>query len=143
MPCLVVAAGAIRDEGTSYHYVPAGKYVRCPTSVVNSLDRELHAVGWPVRCGDVWTTDAPYGETASQLERWSSKGVLAVEMQAASLFAFGAARNVAVGCVAVVSNAIDHDGPQFDTGAQEDGLRIIEACARAATAFFSTRCVLP
>jgi hypothetical protein len=52
-------------------------------------------------------------------------------MQAASLFAFGAARGVAVVSVAMVSNAVDHDGEQFNTGSQHDGLRIIKACARA------------
>ena len=53
-------------------------------------------------------------------------GVLAVEMQAASRFAFGAAQGVAVASVAMVSNAVDHEGEQFNTGTQHDGLRIIE-----------------
>jgi uridine phosphorylase len=97
------------------------------------LQRELAATGWTVRCGEVWTTDAPYRETKSQLEDWATEGVLAVEMQAASLFAFGAAMGVSVACIAMVSNAVDHDGQQFDTGSQEDGLRIIEACVRAFT----------
>jgi hypothetical protein len=56
-------------------------------------------------------------------------------MQAASLFAFGIARGVSVASVAMVSNAVDHDGQQFDTGTQRDGLRIIEACARAFKAW--------
>jgi uridine phosphorylase len=69
------------------------------------------------------------------LEEWAAEGVLAVEMQAASLFAFGIARGVAVASVATVSNGVDHDGGQFDTGSEEDGLRIIEACVRAFNAF--------
>ena len=59
-------------------------------------------------------------------------------MQAASLFAFGAARGVAVASVAMISNAVDHDGEQFDTGSQEDGLRILEGCARASRAFLAS-----
>ena len=51
-------------------------------------------------------------------------------MQAASLFAFGVARGVAVGSVAMVSNAVDHEGEQFNTGSQKDGLLILEVCAR-------------
>jgi uridine phosphorylase len=134
LPCLVPVTGAIRDEGTSFHYLPASKDVGCPVPVfVPILERELAATGWTVRCGKVWTTDAPYRETKTQLEEWATEGVLAVEMQAASLFAFGAARGVAVASVAMVSNASDHDGQQFDTGSQQDGLRIIEACARAFT----------
>ena len=136
LPCLVVATSAIRDEGTSFHYLPASRDVACPaTVVVPLLERELAATGWSVRSGEVWTTDAPYRETTTQLENWAAEGVLAVEMQAASLFAFGVARGVAVAAIAMVSNAVDHDGRQFDTGSQEDGLRIIHACVRAFAAF--------
>lgn len=138
VPCLVVASAAIRDEGTSLHYLPAGKQIDCPTQVTSFLERELVATNWPVRCGTVWTTDAPYRETSSQLQAWAREGVVAVEMQAASLFAFAAARSVSVGVVAMVSNAVDHAGQQFDTGTQEDGLRILKACARAARAFLAT-----
>lgn len=139
LPCLVAVTGAIRDEGTSLHYLPAGKDIACPAPAVPLLlERELAATGWTVRRGIVWTTDAPYRETKTQLEEWANGGVLAVEMQAASLFAFGAARNVAVGSVAMVSNAVDHGGEQFDTGSQKDGLRILEACARASRAFLAS-----
>jgi len=139
LPCLVAVTKAIRDEGTSFHYLPAGKDVACPApDVVPLLERELaSSTGWTVRCGSVWTTDAPYRETQTQLEKWAGEGVLAVEIQAASLFAFGAARVVSVASVAMVSNAVDHEGEQFDTGSQQDGLRIIEACARASQAFLS------
>lgn len=137
VPCLVVATGAIRDEGTSLHYLPAATEIACPTPLAPFLERELAATGWPVRCGRVWTTDAPYRETVSQLNEWAGDGVLAVEMQAASLFAFGAARGAAVGAVAMVSNAVDHTGQQFDTGTEQDGLRILKALARAARSFLS------
>jgi len=131
VPCLVVATSAIRDEGTSYHYIPPSTEVACPSPIVPILEHELKATGWPVRAGRVWTTDAPYRETKVQLMNWASEGVLAVEMQAASLFAFGIARQVPVACVAMVSNAIDHTGDQFDTGSQEDGLSIVRGILRA------------
>lgn len=137
LPCLVVATSAIRDEGTSYHYVPPSKEVACNSQVVPLLERELIATGWAVRSGKVWTTDAPYRESKLQLEKWSNEGVLAVEMQAASLFAFGAARQVSVATIAMVSNAVDHSGKQFDTGSQEDGLRILKGIARAGRSFLA------
>ncbi len=91
LPCLVVATGAIRDEGTSLHYLPPGKEVACPSpGTAAVIEQELTSTGWPVRTGRVWTTDAPYRETQAQLDHWASEGVLAVEMQAASLFAFAA-----------------------------------------------------
>ena len=135
LPCLVVATSAIRDEGTSYHYLPPGREVVCPTQITSLLQRELQATGWTTRSGQVWTTDAPYRETPAQLERWAGAGALAVEMQAASLFAFGMARQASVACVAMVSNAIDHRGEQFDTGSQDDGLRILQGIARAARSY--------
>jgi uridine phosphorylase len=132
LPCLLVITSAIRDEGTSFHYLPAGNEVACPSSeVVGPLEEELSETGWSVRSGKVWTTDAPYRETQSQLLQWGEDGVLAVEMQAASLFAFGTAQGVGVASVAMVSNAVDHDGEQFNTGSQHDGLRIVRACVRA------------
>ena len=132
VPCLVVATGAIRDEGVSFHYLAPSKHVVCPSPhLLPVLERELTATGWKVRLGKLWTTDAPYRETETQLAEWANDGVLAVEMQAASLFAFGVARGVAVAAVAMVSNAVDHEGQQFDTGSEQDGFRILQACVRA------------
>lgn len=131
LPSLVVATGAIRDEGTSLHYLPPSPLVLCPSEVTNALPGELASTGWHVESGIVWTTDAPYRETLSQLQHWSARGVLAVEMQAASLFAFGVARDADVALVAVVSNAIDHTGDSFDTGTPSDGRRIAHAIVRA------------
>jgi uridine phosphorylase len=138
LPCLVVVASAIRDEGTSYHYVAPGNEVACKSPVLPLLERELIATGWAVRSGKVWTTDAPYRETKAQLNKWAREGVLAVEMQAASLFAFGIARQASVASVAMVSNAVDHAGAQFDTGSQDDGLRVLKGIARAARSLFAT-----
>ncbi len=138
LPCLVVATSAIRDEGTSYHYLPPGSEVACKSPVVPLLERELIATGWAVRTGKVWTTDAPYRETKAQLNTWAREGALAVEMQAASLFAFGIAKRAPVASVAMVSNAVDHAGAQFDTGSHEDGLRVLKGIARAARTLFAT-----
>lgn len=136
LPCLVVATAAIRDEGTSYHYLPPASEVPCPTPVVAHLERELvAATGWNVRAGKVWTTDAPYRETRTQMTSWAGQQALAVEMQTASLFAFGEAQQAAVASVLTVSNAIDHQGQQFDTGSPEEGLRILQGIVRAARSY--------
>jgi uridine phosphorylase len=137
LPCLLVVTDAIRDEGSSYHYLPPSREVTCPTAIVPLLLQNLLTTGWPVRSGKVWTTDAPYRETETQLRNWAEEGVSAVEMQAAGLFAFGTASGAAVASVAVVSNAFDHPGQQFDTGPQEDGLKILASLARAARLFFA------
>jgi uridine phosphorylase len=135
LPGLVVATSAIRDEGTSYHYLPPGEDATCPLHLTLTIARELSRTGLAVRMGKVWTTDAPYRETNQQLEKWEREGVLAVEMQAASLFAFGKARNANVAVVARVSNAVDHQGSQFNTGSNEQGMEILKALARAGRSF--------
>lgn len=137
LPCIVIASAAIRDEGTSYHYLPPGEVVECPIAIGDFLLTELQRVG-AVRQGLVWTTDAPYRETAAQLQQWAKREVLAVEMQAASLFAFATARGANVAVVALVSNGVDYAGEQFDRGTNEDGLRVIEAIVRAGKQFLSS-----
>jgi uridine phosphorylase len=134
---VVVADRAIRDEGTSYHYLPASESVAAPPGIADALEAELSAVGLPVRRGLVWTTDAPYRETAEQIYRDARMGALAVEMQAASLFAFAAARGVAVGMVAHVTNAPDHDGESFDKGSHDLQRDLVHAVCRGAHRFLN------
>lgn len=132
IPSLVVPAKALRDEGTSYHYLPAAESVDGDAGLTAALQEELCGLGLPVVAGPVWTTDAPYRETSEQLERHATNGILAVEMQAASLFAFGAARGVRCGVVAHVTNGVDHSSEgQFDKGTHQFGFEILKAMCRA------------
>ncbi|OFW39435.1 MAG: hypothetical protein A3J29_20730 [Acidobacteria bacterium RIFCSPLOWO2_12_FULL_67_14b] len=135
LPSIVVVDAAVRDEGTSLHYLKASPTVSTPTpSLVTHLARELGAVG-AVQEGLVWTTDAPYRETEDQLRRWAAAGALAVEMQAASLFAFGVTTGARIGMVALISNSPATPQERFDTGGHGYRLRVLTAVARAARAF--------
>ncbi len=138
VPSLVVAESAVRDEGTSYHYLPASDMATAPPGINNCLTTELQDLGLPLHGGIVWTTDAPYRETREQLTLHAQQGVLAVEMQAASLFAFAQARNVTVGVVAHVTNAIEHSGDDFDKGADDFGLTLVRAMCRAGLRFVAS-----
>ncbi len=138
LPSILVIDEAIRDEGTSLHYLPAAPTVAAPTPGIGALlAAELRALDVPVTTGMVWTTDAPYRETSDQLRMWAEKGVLAVEMQAASLFAFARAREAHVAMVALVSNGVDEVSGQFDTGGHDFRTGVLAAVARAAAAFLS------
>jgi uridine phosphorylase len=140
IPSLVVPASALRDEGTSYHYLAAAESVHGDLELMAALREELDGLGLPVVTGSVWTTDAPYRETSEQLERHASDGVLAVEMQAASLFAFGASRGVRCGVVAHVTNGVGHSAEdQFDKGAHQLGFEILKAMARAGRRSLQSR----
>jgi uridine phosphorylase len=99
------------------------------------MAHELTALRVPVARGAVWTTDAPYRETPDQLRMWGERGVLAVEMQAASLFAFARARAAHVAMVALVSNGIDQIQTGFDTGGHDFRRQILAAVGSAAQAY--------
>jgi len=129
LPGIVVADEAVRDEGTSLHYMAPSETVKADHVLAESLTEAMGTVGLPVRQGLVWTTDAPYRETRSQIDHWASRGVLAVEMQAASLFAFSQARSVPTGLVAHVTNAIDHEGEPFHKGPGDVDVAMLAAIA--------------
>lgn len=138
VPSLVVATAAIRDEGTSYHYLSASHSAAAHATLAEALQRGLSKLDIPVLSGSVWTTDAPYRETKQQLAEYARQGVLAVEMQAASLFAFGIARSLPVGMIAHVTNAVDHKQAPFEKGSQDFGKRLLETMCRAAKSFLGS-----
>lgn len=134
LPSLVVIDEAIRDEGTSLHYMPASRTVRGDAALADELTRALAAVSLPLRRGLAWTTDAPYRETRERIAHRAAEGALAVEMQAAALFAFGRARGARVGVVAHVTNAVDAQDEPFHKGPEDEDEQILFAMCRAAFA---------
>jgi uridine phosphorylase len=139
LPSVVIIDEAVRDEGTSLHYVPPSTTSATPTrAIVELLARELSGVAAHVQRGITWTTDAPYRETADQLRLWAERGILAVEMQAASLFAFAHARSANVAMVALVSNSVEAATEPFDTGGHEFRTSVLAAIARGAHTFSKT-----
>lgn len=75
-----------------------------------------------VLVGATWTTDAPFRETADAIDLAKSKGVLAVEMEAAALYAFAASAKAQVLCLAHVTNTMGQAGDDFEKG-EADGTR--------------------
>ncbi len=132
LPSLVVVEHAIRDEGTSYHYLSPGNAVQSNPQLAHALEEGVKTLGLPTLRGAVWTTDAPYRETQRQLDEHAANGVLAVEMQAASLLAFSEARGTPVGVVALVTNATDHAEENFSKGSHHFGKQLLEAMCRSA-----------
>ena len=137
VPSLVVATRAVRDEGTSYHYLPASETVDAPSNVAQLLNMELETLPIPVLSGSVWTTDAPYRETEKKLFVHAAAGVLAVEMQTASLFAFSKALQFPVGSVAYVTNRVGKTDESFDKGTRILEFEILKRICRAGKRFVS------
>jgi len=83
---------ALRDEGTSYHYLPPAEFVAAEERLVEAAMKALARSVQPVYRGASWTTDAPFRETAAAIAHCRGRQVLAVEMEAAGLYAFSRAR---------------------------------------------------
>ena len=107
---VIVLTGAARDEGVSYHYVAPEAKVRPDDRLSARLRDGLIGHGLAVAEGLTWTTDAPYRETAEEIEYYRNEGVVAVEMEAAAVFAVAEARGVRLAS-AVVLDAVIGDPP--------------------------------
>ena len=94
---VIVPTGAIRDEGTSYHYAPPDVEVVPHASALKAIDDVLTEAGVPHDRGLTWTTDAFFRETPAKVARRRDQGCITVEMEAASMFAASAFRGVVYG----------------------------------------------
>jgi len=133
-PYFVVIDRALRDEGTSYHYLPPAEFAEADGALVATAMQALRDVPCPTYRGATWTTDAPFRETSAAIEQACRRGILAVEMEAAALYAFAQARRKPVLCLAHVTNRMAVDGGDFEKGEAEGAyasLAVIAAIARA------------
>lgn len=90
----VVVHSAVRDEGTSFHYLAPGRVVDADPDGVAALQATLGDAGVPFLGGRSWTTDALYRETRERVARRVAEGCLTVEMEASAFFAVARYRNV-------------------------------------------------
>jgi len=115
-PYYILIERALRDEGTSYHYLPPSTYAQADPALVTLAAQALGRAGHRVHRGATWTTDAPFRETAEAIALRRSEGILAVEMEAAALYAFAAACAKPVICLAHVSNQLGCREGDFEKG---------------------------
>lgn len=84
---IIIPISAVRDEGTSYHYVEPLREIECHKETLESAIKILTEMGVPFRTGKTWTTDAMYRETPDMIELRRNEGCITVEMEAAAFFA--------------------------------------------------------
>ena len=94
---IIVPTSAVRDEGTSYHYLPPGREVAATPEAVSAIEKTLRNHGVDYLVGKTWTTDGIYRETRRKVERRRGEGCLTVEMEAAAFFAVVEFRGVPFG----------------------------------------------
>ena len=133
-PYFAIIDRALRDEGTSYHYAPPSEYAAADPALVAKASAAFAAASHRVHVGASWTTDAPFRETPQAIAAAKARGILAVEMEAAALYAFAAARGAAVLCLAHVTNTMGETEGDFEKGEADgtrDALDLLDCLARA------------
>jgi uridine phosphorylase len=103
---VVICNRAIRDEGTSYHYLPAGKYVHASPDFTSHLSSVFREKDFPHSTGGTWSTDAPYRESREEALLYQKEGIMAVDMESAGLFTVGKVRNVETASVFVIGDSL-------------------------------------
>ncbi|MBM3214981.1 purine-nucleoside phosphorylase [Candidatus Poribacteria bacterium] len=94
---VLVPTSAVRDEGTSYHYLPPSREVGAHPDAVAAIEQTLAARGVRYQTVKTWTTDAFYRETTDKIAMRRDEGCLTVEMEAAAFFAVAQHRGVVLG----------------------------------------------
>jgi uridine phosphorylase len=133
-PFFVLIERALRDEGTSHHYLPPARWADADPVVSNAVARSLATIATPLVRGTSWTTDAPFRETGRLIASRRAEGIVSVEMESAALLAMGHSIGKPVVCVAHVTNAMATRQDDFEKGGHDAQEEALAVCARALAA---------
>ena len=108
---------AIRDEGTSHHYIKNSKYAYPDKGLFERLKKVLDESKMEYKIAPTWTIDAPYRETKKEVKHYQKEGVGTVDMEASAVFAVGKFRKVKVAALFTVSDLLLDEkwDPHFHT----------------------------
>jgi uridine phosphorylase len=133
-PYVVLIEKALRDEGTSYHYLPPSPYSYLHSELRKTIYSAWDKTNVPLYIGASWTTDAPFRETEEMIKTCREKGILTVEMEAAALYALAEVKQYKIICFAHVTNQMGQTEGDFEKGQAQGSftaLRILTQTARA------------
>lgn len=133
-PCYVLIERALRDEGTSYHYLPPAPYAEADAQLFKTAFKAAAALDIPIMRGASWTTDAPFRETALAVQQRRKQGIHTVEMESAALLAFATARRKPLIAIAHITNSLGQGSGDFDKGADNGAGASLALAAAIANA---------
>lgn len=108
---IVLCNSAIRDEGTSYHYLPPAKNVEASATLVSAISKTLKSRGLAHSIGATWSTDAPYRETRAEAKQFQREGIKSVDMESAGVFAAAQVRGIEAASAFVIGDNLS--GPRW------------------------------
>jgi len=107
---------SVRDEGTSYHYLPIDQ----PSVLNKEIGNLLNGLGQNNNCpffaASSWTTDAPYRETPTAIEIMRQQNITCVEMESAALYALAECKEYKIICFAHLTNSMAQTEGDFEKG---------------------------
>ena len=106
---LIVIDSAIRDEGTSYHYVEPSREIKTNPKVVSLIENHLKENNIDHIIGKSWTTDAFYRETKAKIELRKNEGALIVEMEQSAMIAVSQFREILYGAIIYGGDDLSQD----------------------------------
>ncbi len=110
---VIIPETAVRDEGTSYHYLPPSREVSASPEAIAAIKKALdrHHIAYVV--GKTWTTDGIYRETPARMRARQAEGCVTVEMEASAFFAVAQFRSVSFG--QILYGGDDLTGDEWDS----------------------------
>jgi len=133
-PFFLLIDRALRDEGTSCHYMRPGRYADADSPLVAAVRARMAGLSVPVHAGPSWTTDAPFRETKRLIASRRLEGIVSVEMEAAALLSLGQALGKPVVCLAHVTNTMATRTEDFEKGGDTGLADSLSVCAAALEA---------
>ncbi len=136
-PYFMLIERALRDEGTSYHYLPPAPYSELHPVLSTMVRAAWSEAGGLLHVGASWTTDAPFRETEAAIAAHRAQGILAVEMEAAALYALATAKQQNIICFAHITNQMAQTEGDFEKGVAHGSVETLEVIDRTARAWLA------
>lgn len=127
----ILPTDTIRDEGVSYHYLPADLPVTATGSLVDRLDEALSHAGFDTPRGKTWTTSAMYRETLPEIEQYRDAGVISLCMESAAIWSVCHYRNADTATVHEVGDYLAPDGWVPDAEAERGLQEMLQPTVKA------------
>lgn len=134
-PYVVLIEKALRDEGTSYHYLPPSLYSYLNPELRNTIYSTWDKTKVPLYMGASWTTDAPFRETEEMITTYRKIGILTVEMEAAALYALAEVKGYKIICFAHVTNQMGQSERDFEKGQAQGSFTVLRILNQTAMAW--------
>ncbi len=128
---LIIPTSGVRDEGLSYHYMPASDEIQAEPKSVEAISTAMDTLGLPYIKGKTWTTDAFFRETPLKVENRKNSGCICVDMEFTALTAIAKFREVTFAEFFYAADSLI--GDKWDKrNLSKKGVSVSEKCMSAA-----------